>query len=110
MSSSTTGRRGHKRTSSLAVAVLLVLGLAACSDGESVDTAANLQRFYDQELAFGSCDGYATTAADAQAFAVSPTAQCARLEVPLDYDDAAGRPRRSPCSKCPREANRSGRC
>ncbi|MGH3942974.1 MAG: alpha/beta fold hydrolase, partial [Pseudonocardiaceae bacterium] len=49
-----------------------------------------LARFYDQELIFGPCAGYATTGADEQLFASDPRFECARLEVPLDYDDPGG--------------------
>lgn len=43
-----------------------------------------------QQLAFGSCEGYATTTVDAQLFASEPRARCARLPVPLDHDDPGG--------------------
>ncbi|MEH2381503.1 MAG: alpha/beta hydrolase [Nostoc sp.] len=51
---------------------------------------AKLKRFYDQKLTFGSCEGYATTDADAKTFA-NNTFKCARLEVPLDYQNPRGR-------------------
>ncbi|MBZ0291082.1 MAG: alpha/beta fold hydrolase [Anaerolineae bacterium] len=54
------------------------------------EVPAGLERFYDQELTFGSCEGYATTDADAEAFA-NDTFECARLEVPLDYENPDGR-------------------
>jgi hypothetical protein len=50
--------------------------------------SARLKRFYNQELKFDSCDSYATNA-DAKAFA-NNTFQCARLEVPLDYEQPDG--------------------
>ncbi|USX25106.1 alpha/beta hydrolase [Oxalobacteraceae bacterium OTU3CINTB1] len=76
-------------------AMALVLG--AC--GGSPDTERpqepgtvpeGLARFYSQRLDFGSCDGYATTSADAIAFA-NKEFKCARLEVPLDYANPGGR-------------------
>lgn len=76
---------------SLAV-VPLLLALVACSSAppDSAESA-DLARFYDQELVFGPCDGYATTAADEQLFAAAGGAvQCARLQVPLDYSDPTG--------------------
>ncbi len=54
------------------------------------EVPAGLERFYEQELTFGSCEGYATTDADAEAFA-NDTFECARLEVPLDYENPGGR-------------------
>jgi alpha/beta hydrolase fold len=77
--------RTHGR-SSLAIGVV-TLALAACGDSSSGE---GLARYYNQKLTFGSCEGYATTKADAAAFA-SATAECARLEVPLDYDNPRGR-------------------
>ncbi len=56
----------------------------------SGEIPAGLERFYTQELAFGPCADYATTEADAEAFA-NETYQCARLEVPLDYQNPNGR-------------------
>ncbi|MFG1922951.1 alpha/beta hydrolase [Cryptosporangium sp. NPDC048952] len=68
-----------------------VLVLAACSPSSTASqTDDSLQRFYDQKLTFSACDGYATTPADTKLFASSTTYQCARLEVPLDYDDPDG--------------------
>ena len=49
-----------------------------------------LARFYDQALTFGPCDSYATTSADATTFA-DKRFSCARLEVPLDYQNPEGR-------------------
>lgn len=51
---------------------------------------AGLERFYTQELTFGPCADYAITDADAEAFA-NDTFECARLEVPLDYQNPDGR-------------------
>ena len=48
-----------------------------------------LERFYGQELTFGSCEGFATTPLDELLY-VDPF-QCARLEVPLNYDNPDGR-------------------
>ncbi len=54
------------------------------------EVPTGLERFYEQELTFGSCEDFATTDADAVAFA-NDTYECARLEVPLDYEDPDGR-------------------
>jgi pimeloyl-ACP methyl ester carboxylesterase len=51
---------------------------------------AGLERFYNQELIFELCEGYATTDADAEVFA-NDAYECARLEVPLDYENPDGR-------------------
>lgn len=81
------------RASLTAAALPVILVLAACTPPASAQTDP-LDRFYDQELTFGSCDGYATTDADRELFASNPAFQCARLEVPLNYDnpdDGTGR-------------------
>ncbi len=72
-----------------------LLALSACSQPvpeqpSPGEIPAGLERFYTQELTFGPCADYATTDADAKAFA-NDTVQCARLEVPLDYENPDGR-------------------
>ncbi|RMI13884.1 alpha/beta fold hydrolase [Cellulomonas triticagri] len=88
--------RTPRRAAAVAAAGVL-LALAACSPSsppESPDpgepTPAALDRFYDQELTFGACAEYATTAIEVQALSADPTHECARLEVPLDYDAPDG--------------------
>lgn len=74
----------------------LILILSACvpitpeqsSDPQRVPTG--LERYYNQELLFESCEDYATTDANAKAFA-NDLFECARLEVPLDYGNPSGR-------------------
>ncbi|WP_196073472.1 alpha/beta hydrolase [Nakamurella alba] len=48
-----------------------------------------LESFYTQQLSWGPCADYATTAADQQYYA-SDLVECARLTVPLAYDDPTG--------------------
>lgn len=48
----------------------------------------DLRRYYDQVLSFSSCEGYGTSAAENEAY-VDPF-ECARLEVPMSYDDPGG--------------------
>lgn len=90
----------YARRSLLAVTSLLLV--AACDTGgdDSPGAApssssvqglqAALEGFYDQDLDWGSCDGYTTTATEAAVVAAAPTLECARLLVPLDYDKPAG--------------------
>ena len=75
---------------SLLMAVALMLILAACGQPAPGQVPAGLERFYNQKLPFGPCAEYATTAADEAAFA-DDTFECARLEVPLDYENPDGR-------------------
>jgi pimeloyl-ACP methyl ester carboxylesterase len=81
--------------SSLTVAAVLLLALGACAQPaapppDAAQPPAELARFYGQDLSFGPCAGYATTGADEKLFASDPRFECARLEVPLDYDNPGG--------------------
>ncbi|MGX6607886.1 alpha/beta fold hydrolase [Micromonosporaceae bacterium Da 78-11] len=81
----------HRRR--IAVGVIpLLLALSACSPSAEGEQAkpADLAQFYSQKLAFGPCEGYATTAADKKLFAAGKSLECARLRVPLDYGDPDG--------------------
>ncbi|GAA4185468.1 alpha/beta hydrolase [Streptosporangium oxazolinicum] len=86
------------RRSWMAVGVLLpLITLSACSPPteqqktQPARPSAELASFYGQKLAFGPCGDYATTPADAKLFTSGKTFECARLRVPLDYDDPDGK-------------------
>jgi pimeloyl-ACP methyl ester carboxylesterase len=51
--------------------------------------APELAQFYDQQLEFGPCAPYATTAADDEYFA-DERFECTRVQVPLDYTEPDG--------------------
>jgi pimeloyl-ACP methyl ester carboxylesterase len=91
----------YARSLLLLGALLLVLSACGQPSAVTLPTAAmpspaagvipaGLERFYTQELAFGPCANYAMTEADAAAFA-NDAFECARLEVPLDYQNPDGR-------------------
>lgn len=91
----TRGRRPRMAATAALVATGLMLG--ACGGSSTPDgppapgeIPEALARFYHQQLSFGPCASYATTSADAIIFA-NPAFTCARLEVPLDYDNPDGR-------------------
>ncbi len=74
-----------------------VLVLAGCSQPAAEAPApappappAPLARFYDQQLTWGPCADFATSATDRASFA-DPALECSRLEVPLDYAAPDGR-------------------
>lgn len=71
-----------------AVAVVATV-LAGCTapGGVPLDDPANQQLdwYHAQDLAWEGCDDYAVTAQDEEYFPQVPSAECARLEVPLDY-------------------------
>lgn len=76
-----------------AAVVPLLLALGACSTPEEApqDGPPPVDaRFSGQQLAFGSCDGYATTEADKKLFASNDAYECARMKVPLDYENPDG--------------------
>jgi pimeloyl-ACP methyl ester carboxylesterase len=68
----------------------LVLFLTSTLSAFAQEPAVGLERFYTQTLLFESCENYAITEADAEAFA-NDAYECARLEVPLDYENPDGR-------------------
>lgn len=89
-------RRGG-RSQAARVAVLGVVGLisaslsTACAESPGQppqEPSPSNERFYEQELSFGSCAGYGTTSIEKQVY-VAPF-ECARLLVPLNYADPDG--------------------
>jgi pimeloyl-ACP methyl ester carboxylesterase len=56
----------------------------ARSTGVPGPVPAGLQRYYTQQLQWGDCESYATTADDQQAYR-TPGISCARLTLPMDY-------------------------
>lgn len=94
----------RRRTAVLAALVVLAVLVAGCSTAvagtaapvAAADSAgpakvpAGLQTFYSQKLAWGSCAGYAQTSLDKQTYA-TPGLQCARLRVPVSYDEPTGK-------------------
>jgi len=55
----------------------------------AAEPPADLARFYEQELSWGGCAEFATSASDRITFD-DESLQCARLEVPLDYSQPDG--------------------
>ncbi|RDI52113.1 alpha/beta hydrolase [Nocardia mexicana] len=100
-----------RRAATAATAFLFASAFVACSQPAPSgphQPPPELQRFYDQQLSFGPCAGYATTAADDKAFSGSPAFQCARVEVPLDYGDPAGRTAQIALLKAPARGEKVG--
>ena len=85
-------RKTHIRSSLLAVILMLTQGAGAqpAFGQESAGglVAAELERFYEQKLTFGSCEGFARNGLE-EILYVDPF-QCGRIEVPMNYDDPAG--------------------
>ncbi|GAB2731202.1 alpha/beta hydrolase [Nocardia thraciensis] len=104
-------RFGPRRAAAAATAFLLASAFVACSQPAPPahrQPSPELQRFYDQRLSFEPCAGYATTTADEKAFSSNPAFQCARVEVPLDYEDPAGRTARIALLKAPARGEKVG--
>lgn len=58
-------------------------------NGPTGPVPSGLERFYGQELHWGPCAEYATTEADRAAYD-NPGLECARLGVPMDYEEPDG--------------------
>ncbi|RVW05585.1 alpha/beta hydrolase [Rhodococcus xishaensis] len=64
---------------------------------------AGLELFYTQQIEWGSCDGFATDGDH-----LKPTLECARVTVPLDYDNPAGATAQIAISRSPATGARVG--
>jgi pimeloyl-ACP methyl ester carboxylesterase len=87
--------RTRKRYLPLAAGLLLLSSLTACSTGDDEPTVPagpvpeGLEKYYGQRLEWGDCEPYATDAMARQAFSRDGL-ECARLTVPLSYDEPQG--------------------
>ncbi|MER7586487.1 alpha/beta fold hydrolase [Micromonospora sp. NPDC127501] len=93
-SSSPAIRRTGRVGAAVGAAALLALASACTSTAASTDadpkpSADRLAAYYGQKLSFGSCADFGTSAGDKKLY-VKPF-ECARLEVPLNYEDPTGR-------------------
>jgi hypothetical protein len=87
----------------------LAMTMAACtSDTPAVSSSSGLDRFYSQQIAWGACESYANTEIESAVFALAPTMECGRVEVPLDYQDPEGKTARL-ADGCPPAASPSAR-
>jgi pimeloyl-ACP methyl ester carboxylesterase len=75
--------------SAAALVAVAVAAVPAPAAEPAPSPDGGLQRFVAQELTWGSCGGFARSAAEQQAFA-DPRYDCAYLEVPLDYSEPDG--------------------
>lgn len=88
--------RTRKRYLPVAVGLLLLSSLSACSnsadEGPTVPAGPvpeGLEKYYGQQLDWGECRPYATDTMAQQAFG-GEGLECARLTVPLSYDEPQG--------------------
>ncbi|MFI2713957.1 alpha/beta hydrolase [Micromonospora sp. NPDC018662] len=94
-SASPAPRRRTARVGAATGATAVLALVAACTgtptsaESEPRPSAAGLEVYYGQKLSFGSCAGYGTTPGEKKQY-VEPF-ECARLTVPLDYQDPKGR-------------------
>ncbi|WP_201301176.1 alpha/beta hydrolase [Citricoccus sp. K5] len=100
-SSSRPSSRRRPRAAGAMLAVLALAGtLAACAPGgepqppgepsPTDSSTAGLEEFYGQELAWEACDDYATTTIEQEVYEVVEGSECARMAVPLDYENPEG--------------------
>ncbi|RDD84339.1 alpha/beta hydrolase [Streptomyces parvulus] len=85
-------RPRHLMTAAAATASALLV-LTGCSsttpEPESSTPEANLNAYHQQKLDWAACKDTATSEADKKLFA-NPALECARVEVPVDYDKPEG--------------------
>ncbi|WP_229672529.1 alpha/beta hydrolase [Citricoccus zhacaiensis] len=83
------------------LAVLALAGpLAACAPGgepqptgepsPTDSSTAGLEQFYGQDLEWEACEDYATTSTEQKVYELIEGTECARMAVPLDYEDPEG--------------------
>ena len=69
--------------------LLTACGSAPIATADAAGPPAAAQRFYEQELMFGSCDGFDTTPSEAELLAGTEVER-GRLDVPIDHADPEG--------------------
>ncbi len=79
----------HPSLRAVSLTVAAAAFTAACTNaGAPTGPKDDIRAFYQQKLTFGTCDGYGSTLEEKASF-VAPL-ECARLKVPLNYDDPDG--------------------
>ncbi|MGV0743084.1 alpha/beta hydrolase [Mycolicibacterium sp. XJ870] len=80
----------------------LVITMTACaSEPPAAPSSSGLAQFYSQQIAWEACESYTNTSIEGAVFAQTPTIQCGRLEVPLDYQDPEGKTARLAVARVP---------
>ncbi|BBZ36499.1 alpha/beta hydrolase [Mycolicibacterium confluentis] len=82
-------------------ALSLAVLLTACTSAPASTLPNALDRFYEQRIAWETCDDYASTAIETAVFAAAPTAECGRLMVPLNYQQPSGKTARLAVMRVP---------
>ena len=93
-------------------ATLTIVSLGACTSSPApadvkTRTTESLKAFYDQKLTFGTCEGFNTTPGEKKLYA--KPFECARLAVPLDYDDPEGQTMQVAVIRLPAHGDRGRR-
>ncbi|WP_332522645.1 hypothetical protein [Mycolicibacterium mengxianglii] len=84
------------------MALTVTMMMTACtSDTPAVPSSSALDRIHSQEIAWEACESYATTSIESAVFARTPTMECGRLEVPLNYQDPGGKAARLAVARVP---------
>lgn len=95
--------RSGSRTLAALTVLTLSMTLAACASDAPATTpsSSGLDRFYSQQIVWEACERYANTSIESAVFARTPTIECGRLEVPLNYRDPGGRTARLAVARVP---------
>ncbi|MGV9744926.1 alpha/beta hydrolase [Rhodococcus zopfii] len=95
----------------LALTTVLAAGFASAGEAFAADPEAaadageipaGLEIFYGQQIEWGSCDGYSTDGSDLSAL------ECAKVNVPVDYEDPAGQTAQIALSRMPAAGEKIG--
>lgn len=89
-----------KRLGGLLAPTLAVL-ITACAQTPAGPMTSGLEKFYEQQIAWETCDSYSTTSIETAIYASTPTAECGRLIVPLNYRDPEGKTARLAVMRVP---------
>ena len=95
-------KHSGSRTLSGLMVLTVTITMAACtSHTPAGPSSSGLERFYSQQIAWEACESFATTSIESAVFALTPTLECGRVEVPLDYQDPQGKTARLAVARVP---------
>ncbi|ANZ39907.1 hypothetical protein BBK82_31575 [Lentzea guizhouensis] len=99
--------RTRSRLFVVGAALLVLVGACTTPSPPVPPPPPDLTEFHDQRIAFEPCGPFATTATDEKLFA-NKRLDCARVQVPVDYDNPGGARGQVAVLRIPASGNRIG--